>query len=223
MTVTFHCYYCDNTDPRLIAIHREASGRAEIQVRYHMMEVAQLRAAGLSPHQAHGWFMEQILSKEEDDVIGFIDIDCIVASKAFVEQCANVVRNSGTMLGVAQSANHLPSRNEIYVAPAFCVIAKQIWKQAGSCSLIANSKYDTGQALSAALVEQNYSFDLLMPEKHCNIGTPWPLGSVGEYGIGTFYANGQVFHLFQSSKGPSYIHLLEHHLDALRMEFTSFA
>lgn len=221
--IKFHCYLCDNVDKELVSLHKKASGLAGISVDYHMFEVEQLREYGLSPHTGHGWFMEKILAEEDDDLIGFIDIDCIVASKEFIKQCAGIVKKSGTMLGVAQSASHLPSCNQIYVAPAFCIIAKGIWQRTGKCSLIANGTYDTGQALSAALEEQNYSFDLLMPEKHCDIGPSWPLGNVGEYGIGTFYASGQVFHLFQSSKGPSYIHLLEHHIDALSKGFTSFA
>ena len=221
--VDFHCYYCDNTDPHLVAIHREASGRAGISVRYHMVTMEKLREAGLTPHQGHGRFMEEILTEQQDELIGFIDIDCIVSSKSFVEECAAIVSKSGTALGVAQSANHLPSRDQIYIAPAFCVVAKGIWERTGAYSLVANNTYDTGQALTVALKQQNYSFDLLMPEKHCDIGRPWPLGGVGEYGIGTFYAEGQVFHLFQSSKGPSYIHLLEHHLDALRKGFTTFS
>lgn len=220
---TFHCYLCDNTSKALFELHKEACDIAGLDVRYHVFEVEKLSKAGLSPHEGHGWFMQQVLAQDESELIGFIDIDCIVATREFVDECCDAVQKSGTLLGLAQCANHLPSRDEVYAAPAFCIAANGIWQQVGSPSLIANSKYDTGQGLSAALAESGYFFDMLMPESHSNAGQAWPLADKGEYGIGTVYGGGKAFHLFQSSRGPSYIHLLEKQLESLRKGITQFA
>jgi hypothetical protein len=61
-----------------------------------------------------------------------------------------------------------------------------------------------------------------MPDCHSGIGTSWPLADQGSYGIGTLYGERQVFHLFQSSKGPSYIHLMEEAVATLRQGSSSF-
>lgn len=218
----FYCYICNNVDQELVSMHKEASDLVGIDVEYCIFDIEQLSEAGMSPHLGHGWFMEQVLAQDQNELIGFIDIDCIVASKDFVQRCADAVYKSKTILGAAQCASHLPSRDMPYAAPAFLIAHKGAWERVGSPSLIANSEYDTGQALSVALLNDSYSIDLLWPDGHANVAQAWPLGAAGEYGIGTRYADGQVFHLFQSSKGPSYVHLLKDQLQKLNQGFTSF-
>lgn len=214
---TFHCYTCDNLDSRMLDLHAEASEIIGLPVKYHVFKIEELAQAGIPPHQGHGWFMEQILQNFPDDIVGFIDADCIVSNMDFVARAEERVSKSGTMFGIAQSANHLPSRNEIYAAPAFGVINSAIWHELGKPSLIADYSYDTAQRLSHELVEGNYYIDIVMPKSYSGIGETWALGGVPDsYGIGTVYGDGDVFHLFQSSKGPSYLNLLEYQVERLR-------
>lgn len=220
---TFHCYVCDNIDSRLFELHDEASKIAGLDVKYHVFKIAELQKAGMSPHQAHGWFMEQILQNSREETIGFLDVDCIISSASYVEQWSEMVEQSGTLVGTAQSANHLPSCNEIYAAPAMMIMRRNTWELMDEPSLIADNKYDTAQRLSHELIKNHYHIDILMPMRHADEGDVWPLANKGEYGTGTIYGEGQVFHLFQSAKGPSYVHLLEQKVEQLRSGSTLFA
>lgn len=222
--ITFHCYTCDNLDSRMLDLHAEAGELAGLSVKYHVFKTSELDRAGISPHQGHGWFMEQILKNFPGQNVGFIDADCIVSNANFVANAEDQVSRSGTMLGIAQSANHLPSRNEIYAAPAFCIINSNMWSDLGRPSLIADNEYDTAQRLSHELVKANYYLDIVMPTSYSGTGVAWALGGESDsYGVGTIYGDGDVFHLFQSSKGPSYVNLLEHQLDGLRKGLARFS
>lgn len=223
MSITFHCYLCDNADQSLIDLHREASRLTGLTVKYHVFKQSDLASIDLTPHQGHGWFMEQMLQNFPDKNIGFIDVDCIVSNMDFVARAEERVSKSGTMFGIAQSANHLPSRNEIYAAPAFGIINSAIWHELGKPSLIADGSYDTAQRLSHELIEGNYYVDIVMPTSYAGVGETWDLGGVPDsYGIGTVYGDGDVFHLFQSSKGPSYLNLLEYQVEQLKAGHASF-
>lgn len=220
--IPLHCFYCDNIDDKIVALHQEAALLAGINVCYLRIAINDIQKAGISPHLAHGWFLENLLLTHPSDLVGIIDIDCILASQQFLLQCEEKVIQSGTVLGLAQSANHLPSKNEIYAAPAFMVINSAIWHDLGKPSLVANGHFDTAQRLSHELLAQGKHVDIVMPDGHSNIGATWPLADKGSYGIGTVYGKRQAFHLFQSSKGPSYVELLEACVVKLRQGAQSF-
>jgi hypothetical protein len=218
----FHCFYCNNIDKQMLSLHQEAAKLAGITVKYARFETEALRRMGVSPHEAHGRFIESIILQHPSQIVGIIDIDCIVANSEFVQQCEDKVRADGTILGLAQTANHLPSRDEIYAAPAFMMINTDAWHEMGRPSLFAHDCFDTAQKFSHELKAAQKLFTVIMPDCHSGIGTSWPLADQGSYGIGTLYGDRQVFHLFQSSKGPSYIHLMEEAVATLRQGSSSF-
>jgi len=220
MTV-FHCYICDNVDHRLLALHKEACKLAKVKTKYHTFKINEILKEGLSPHQKHGWFMEHIFKTAQEETIGFIDIDCIILSSMCVDKWSKTVEQSGTILGAAQSANHLPSRMEVYPGPAMMIAHKHAWDLAGQPSLIADNEYDTGQKLYHELSQRGYHVDVIMPKSHSPEGESWQLGDKGRYGIGTIYGDGEVFHLFQASQGPSYVHLLEEKVRLLQNQASS--
>jgi hypothetical protein len=105
---------------------------------------------------------------------------------------------------------------EVYPGPAMMIAHKHAWDLAGQPSLIADNEYDTGQKLYHELNQRGYHVDVIMPKSHSPEGESWQLGDKGHYGIGTVYGEGEVFHLFQSAKGPSYLRLLEGQVQRLR-------
>ena len=213
----FHSFYCDNIDARIVALHKEACNLVGLSVQYHTMPIAQLEQDGISAHCAHGQWMEQLFDKQEEDLIGFIDIDCIVLCPSIVDLVEAEVDKNDTAVGVAQCANHLPSRNIPYAAPAFMVAKRSLWDRLGRPGLAANAEMDTAQSITMACLASDMEIGLLMPEGHSPEGPSWPLANAGSFGIGTMYGGGKIFHLFQSSKGPSYLHLLEEQVHKLRI------
>ena len=164
---------------------------------------------------AGGW-KDYLFDSQKEELIGFIDIDCIALCLSIVEAMEAEVKQNKTMTGVAQCANHLPSRHVPYVAPAFMVAKRSLWNEIGRPGLVANGEADTAQALTMTCLVKNMNFGLLLPESHAPEGPSWPLADLSRFGIGTTYGNGRIFHLFQSSKGPSYLHLMEQQVSKLR-------
>jgi hypothetical protein len=212
----FHSFYCDNIDSRIVKLHQEAASLVGLDVCYHTVSLASIQAKGISPHHAHGQWMEQVFDQEKEELVGFIDIDCIVLCPSIVELVVKQVIAAGTLAGVAQCASHLPSKNIVYAAPAFMVARRALWDEIGRPSLVANGRVDTGQSLTIGCLAKGLDVGLLLPESHFAGAPAWPLADLGSFGIGTVYGGGKVFHLFQSSKGPSYLHLLEEQVCQLR-------
>jgi len=212
----FHSFYCDNIDPRIVALHKEACDIIGLNVQYHLESIAGLKAEGISPHHAHGRWMERLFDNQKEELIGFIDIDCIALCLSIVESMKAEVEQNKTMTGVAQCANHLPSYHIPYAAPAFMVAKRSLWNEIGRPRLVANGEADTAQALTMTCLAKNMNVGLLLPESYELKAPSWPLADLGSFGIGTIYGNGRIFHLFQSSKGPSYLHLMEQQVSKLR-------
>jgi hypothetical protein len=210
-----HCFYCDNLDNRMVLLHQEACNLVGIKVHYSRFSIDDLARQGISPHKMHGLFIEQLL-QASTQTVGIIDIDCILSSAHFLEQCKKTVEDNGTILGLAQCANHLPSRHHIYAAPAFMLINAKTWHNLGRPSLTADRYFDTAQRLTYDLQVHNLPAKIIMPDGHSGLGQSWPLSDQGTYGIGTYYGKRQAFHLFQSSKGPSYLSLLQEQVEKLR-------
>lgn len=218
-----HCFYCNNLDERMIVLHKEASSLVGIEIQYWPFSIAELASKNIRPHAMHGLFLEQLLRKSPSEVVGIIDADCILSSADFLADCQDKVKKSGTIIGLAQCANHLPSRNHIYAAPAFMLVNAEAWNDLEQPSLVASSQFDTAQQLSHALEANGLGFEVIMPDCHSNIGPSWPLAGKGSYGIGTCYGDKHAFHLFQSAKGASYLGLLERQVQRLRDGANTFS
>jgi len=197
--MVLHCFYCDNIDEALIGWHKSACFYAGIPVKYHTASIAELEEKGISPHAAHGLWMERVLEDSKNKIVGFIDIDCIISSRDWLENYYKQVQENKTILGLAQCANHLASRDQIYAAPAFCLIWREWWNKIGKPSLVADWQYDTAQRLSANAADNEEPITVLMPS---HVTRPkWSLGNNGFYGTGTLYDDHKIFHMFECSKG----------------------
>ncbi|MDP2226983.1 MAG: hypothetical protein Q8J78_05865 [Moraxellaceae bacterium] len=146
--------------------------------------------------KAHGdWMNEVMAALPDDEIVLFVDIDCIPTRKAAVTE-AFLAAEKGVLYGVAQVANH-KDRDHIYVSPVFMCLSKRVWRQMGSPSFRETDISDAGQHVTRVAQEQGVPVQMSMPTG-C-LKQVWNLADVGSYGIGTFYQSG-LFHLFQARK-----------------------
>lgn len=144
----------------------------------------------------HGvWMMEVMERLGPQDIVLFFDIDAFPLRTSIVERAVGVARDGG-LFGLAQTANHRPSRNEVYAGPMFMAVSKATYERLGRPNLRSSSQYDAAQELSVAARAQQVSIDLVWPTA-C-LETKWPLADKGVFGIGTFYGQNEAFHLFES-------------------------
>lgn len=144
----------------------------------------------------HGiWMMEVMERLGPQDIVLFFDIDAFPLRSAIVERATDVARRGG-LFGLAQTANHRPSRHEIYAGPMFMAVSKATYERLGRPNLRSSSQYDAAQELSVAARAQDVPIDLVWPTA-C-LEAKWPLADKGVFGIGTFYGDNDAFHLFES-------------------------
>lgn len=160
-------------------------------------EIIQDEADGVS----HGiWLTQTLEDAGEDDVILFLDIDAFPLNKDVVER-AFAAAEAGKVIGVAQTANHLPTKDVIYAAPAFLAVSRAIWAKLGKPSMMKGRDFDAGGALSDAAWKANVPVELIYPSF---VGIPlWRLSDQGVTGIATIYES-DVFHLFKSRRDQLY-------------------
>ena len=54
-----------------------------------------------------------------NDIIGFIDIDCVVTNKKIIDDCLSYVDKNKSIIGIAQVSNHIAPFTHIFVGPGF--------------------------------------------------------------------------------------------------------
>lgn len=181
--------YWNNIAPRMV--EGQAAALAALGCAFRQDE-----ASG-TPH--HVWIEATLAALAADDVVLFLDIDCIPLDRAVVAR-AFAAAEAGRIVGLAQAANHLDA-GFIYAAPSFLALARATWDALGRPSFAADSRFDVGARLTASAEAAGVAVDLLWPS--FTLVPRWPLATRGCYGIGTFY-EGSVFHLFQSRHETAY-------------------
>lgn len=144
----------------------------------------------------HGVWMDEIMeSLRRDDAVLFADIDCIPLNKGIIDTAFNKARD-GHIFGCAQVSTHIdPTR--VFVSACFLAISKWTWETLDRPSFQTDRNNDTAQRITdvalaakeAWPVEMLYPSDCVMPRWQAD-GHP--------YGMGTWYGNNDVFHLFES-------------------------
>ena len=149
-------------------------------------------------HGYDGFGLNHILENSKSDVIGFIENDCIPLNREIVEYAINYVQQSGTFIGAAQVANHIPPFNHIYAAPCFYFISREFWNSLGKPSFTETARSDVGEEISRIADERKITYKAIYPthfERAPEEGI-WKLGNYGYYGIGTVFGN-NIYHLYQ--------------------------
>lgn len=157
------------------------------------LKLLQLERTG----QNHGEFInEQLRSAEIDDILIFVDIDCVVMNADVVFTAAEFAKNGG-IWGCSQVANHLEDNLHVYAGPMFHAISKKTWLKIGSPSYSGDKYNDVGQFITRKA--QSNNINIYMAKPLYSLIPKWRHGSGYPFGIGTFYEYG-IFHLFESRK-----------------------
>lgn len=177
--------YWNNIDPRIIKAQADVFN-------YFGYSIEQVEGTGMD----HGDWLDSVMeSLPEDEVVLFVDIDCIPTRKSAIEKAISSAIN-GKFYGVAQVANH-KDKSHIYISPVYMCLSKASWRAMGSPSFRETEISDAGQNVTRAAEKMGYPLEMSMPTG-C-LKPMWNLADVGLYGIGTFYQSG-LFHLFQARK-----------------------
>ena len=207
MKVKFNTFYTDDIPSFVVDLHKEICKGFQFEVNYHVEKkkpVDEKNGYIYPGYREHGEFMDHVLKTSEDEVVAFLDIDCLPTNKWNIEDTFNYVNSTKSFAGNAQNVSHQPSRNFIYAAASFLVIHKDSWKLLGEPSMIYQEKQngmllDTAARLTHRANQIGHDYQLYLPCGYdLPFDTPVKLGPYGWYGRGTHYYN--TWHLFRVSE-----------------------
>lgn len=183
----FHVFYTDNVPEKIINDHKKCSEKLGVNVEYHSFVFPNERDKACS---LHGNFMTSMMEDEIDDVVCFLDLDCLPYNKDLLVKAYNWTKESRCFVGNAQNVSHENLVNRLYAAPSMLMIHKEAWKTLGSPSLkwfIQNDLYiDTAQVLTLRADQIGFHYQLMYPIG-CDGDPIYKLGGYGNYGYGTLY------------------------------------
>lgn len=178
-----HVLAWDNVDDRIIEAQRSVLDHFGIEYTLHRENVD------------HGSWMNLIMDSSENDVVGFLDVDCVPMNNQIVDAAKTYCEKNNSFIGIAQVSNHIPPASHIYAAPAFFFINAQCWHDLGKPTFCATENSDVAENVSYVAEAKGKPYRALYPVK-CREPL-WRLGNYGMYGIGTEFIGG-IFHLYQS-------------------------
>lgn len=187
MNINFYSLSWNNNDPRIIENQKKVLELFNVNINYTFENID------------HGTWMDDVINSSNDQIIGFIDSDCIPTNREIIDFCINYTEQKKSFIGIAQVTNHIPPATHIYAAPPFLIINRDMWKNIGKPSLKCNSRSDAGEELSYRAEELGITYKTLYPklfEKLPKEGLPWKLSNYGYFGIGTYFEGG-IYHLYQ--------------------------
>lgn len=184
-TCALHTLAWTSVDPRVIESHKKVMAHFNLPVQYTVEDIP------------HGLWMDHILENAPEQVVGFIEIDCVPTNPNIVNICAIYAGKAKSFIGPAQAANHLHNNRHIYAAPCFHFMDRETWARIGK-SYSETDISDVGQMISMEADRLNIPYRTLYPTHFTRpaIDGYWALGNYGVYGVGTFFMGG-IFHLFQ--------------------------
>lgn len=175
----------NSVNSTVIDSHQRINKYFNLNINYHYINIS------------HGIWIDNILKESTDDVVGFLDIDCIPVNQNIVPLTQEYVFKHKTFLGIAQASNHFNSENtyHIFAAPAFFFIYREKWHELGCPSFTERGDCDIAQFVTRKAENLGLQYRCLYPT-HYDIQR-WRLGNYGFFGIGTYY-NGGIYHLYES-------------------------
>ena len=142
----------------------------------------------------HGAWMEQAARTPVSDVIVFCDIDAFPVTKQAYDDVVARAR-AGALVGAAHVANHFDP-SHIYAGPMFLAVTPESYEAMGAIGFARKDGNDAAQYLTRTAQGQGIEVALLYPSTV--IDPRWPMAHHGIYGIGTFYGDNGIFHLFEA-------------------------
>lgn len=154
-------------------------------------------------YQEHGDFLNQITrTVVECDYIIFFDIDCIPVNPLWLDQLMPDLLKPHTIVGAAQTANHLREGKNLYVSPFFCAISTAYLKELDYPDLRMTDQVDGGQNLTETIREKEGNIHFWWPthieEEQWDLYHP----EHKRFGLGTTYGNA-IYHAFFSRNDRS--------------------
>lgn len=199
-------------------MHKEICKKFNINVKYHCDKLPEKSENDRFPgYRMHGEFMDHIMNTSDDDVVAFLDIDCVPLDKYTFLMPEEYVITSKSFCGNAQNISHAKNRNYIYASASYLLVHKEFWNFLGKPSLKykfikpsqdfeedseENSKdliqVDTAMELTVRANISGFDYQLFLPVGFSEQPEhPMKLGPYGYYGIGTFYPT--TWHLLRVS------------------------
>lgn len=147
---------------------------------------------------SHGDFLNHVCRHVKDTrYLIFFDVDCVPVCKKWLDALMEDLRQPNTIVGAAQTANHLQDGKNLYVAPFFLAISTEYLARLNYPDMNMTEDMDAAQNLTETIrrdggqvrfwwpthVEEE-KWDLYHPEHK-------------RFGLGTTY-NGLVYHAFLS-------------------------
>jgi hypothetical protein len=191
-----HSCFWENNDPIFYEYHKKIMNKFDINVQYHKKTI--------NP----GEWMNNVINNCKEEVLGFIDIDCVITNKKIINECQNYIIKCKSIIGIAQVSNHIKPQNHIFVGPGFFFINVDTWKKLGRPSFKARKnklknffrkKFDVAEGVCYKFEKYNIKYKAFYPSFYQLEADNYNLHNYGKYGIGTYYEEG-IYHLFESRK-----------------------
>ena len=186
MKVEIFTLYWDNSQ-YLIDSHKKVMDHFGLNITYHHVN-------GLR----HGDWMDTVMNQSTADIVGFLDPDCVPLTREIVDYAISYVHHTKSMIGCAQSSNHIFPYNHIFAAPCFYFIDKNRWISLNRPSFLENKNSDVAENVSRVFEENKIPYKALYPShfEREPIEGVWRLSNYGYFGIGTVFVN-SIYHLYQ--------------------------
>jgi hypothetical protein len=152
----------------------------------------------------HGDFLNYACRNIKDtDFLVFFDVDCIPVQRNWLDKLLIDLQEPNSLVGAAQTANHLQDGKNIYVSPFFFGISTAYLKALNYPDMRMTEDMDAGQNLTKKVIENGGNVKYWWPtdiEKE-----EWYLHDPihTKFGPGTTY-NHLVYHAFFSRFDQSY-------------------
>lgn len=194
-TFQFNTLYWDNITPSVIEAHKSVCDFFDLNINY--CKPSDYRESDWINHS--DW-MDIICENSKDDIIGFLDIDCVPINKDKIKECYEYVKKYGTFIGIAQTANHKYPASHIYAGPAFFIVSKKFLLDL-NISFKETARSDVAEEVSYIAEEHSKWYKAIYPTHyeefpHGLNGPKWKLGNYGFFGLGTVYGE-YCYHHFR--------------------------
>lgn len=149
-------------------------------------------------HISHGDFLTFVCRNVKDtDYLIFFDIDCIPINKEWILKLLVDLLEPETIVGAAQTANHLNNGQNLYVSPFFFAISTAYLKELSYPHLNVTIKMDAGQNLTKQIIKKGgnikYWWPTYIEEEKWYLHHP----DHNRFGLGTTY-NDTIYHAFSA-------------------------
>lgn len=199
MSHEIHTLFWKNSDPKFYNYHSQIMNKFGLKINY------------CNENINTGEWMNNVMNHATSDVVGFVDIDCVITNNDIVPDCINFSKSNKTIVGIAQVSNHIFPRNHIFAGPAFFFIYRDTWIKVGRPSFMQlknkfknffRTKYDVCEGVCYKFEKKNISYKALYPTHFDIPRKEYRLHNYGAYGVGTLFQGG-VYHLYESRRSEN--------------------